>query len=159
MTFFLCLLGADPHAAAVHAASWALLLLLLCLEQLLLKCTRMLAFQVVMGEKGLSQLLLLLIARIKFLLPDNNLLPFLSLQVVMGEKGLSQLQRDMRESIYATIAGGCRFRQLEKDGTGSVCVCGMWESIYATISGAHWCSCKPAPVADVAAAAVTAAME
>ncbi len=123
MTFFLCLLGADPHAAAVHAASWALLLLLLCLEQLLLKCTRMLAFQVVMGEKGLSQLLLLLIARIKFLLPDNNLLPFLSLQVVMGEKGRSQLQRDMRESIYATIAGGCRFRQLEKDGTGSVCVC------------------------------------
>lgn len=31
------------------------------------------------------------------------------LLVVMGEKGRSQLQRDMRESIYATIAGeSCR---------------------------------------------------
>lgn len=27
------------------------------------------------------------------------------LLVVMGEKGRSQLQRDMRESIYATVAG------------------------------------------------------
>lgn len=27
--------------------------------------------------------------------------------VVMGEKGRSQLQRDMRNSIFSTIAGGC----------------------------------------------------
>lgn len=27
----------------------------------------------------------------------------------MGEKGRSQLQRDMRESIYATIAGATSF--------------------------------------------------
>ena len=37
----------------------------------------------------------------------------ISLQVVMGEKGRSQLQRDMRESIYATIAGGCCFAAVD----------------------------------------------
>jgi len=32
--------------------------------------------------------------------------PSEALLVVMGEKGRSQLQRDMRSSIYATVAGG-----------------------------------------------------
>lgn len=32
--------------------------------------------------------------------------PLEALLVVMGEKGRSQLQRDMRSSIYATVAGG-----------------------------------------------------
>lgn len=45
--------------------------------------------------------------------------------VVLGEKGRSQLQRDMRESIVATVADTNKVRITFPQ----VCVCGCGESL------------------------------